>query len=1321
MAKKIAADAAIAINSAFPFDTAQNTAGSDITLSSPTFTLKAGHTYQLQSSLSMSDTAATSSYQWRDTTNGVFFGTAAVNNSVDAASGSADQQIAMGIITPTTDITVELWNTSSGARTFTSANSYAYINEIAGNSPVIGSSVDYVKANKTTSQFATNGASVLFDTVEAGNISYAPGTGNFTLTAGKTYLLTSSLAHDGSTTTGSILYQWYRNDNNTALGSAGGTQAPSYTNDYGSNNTAQAVFTPSSNLSVSLRVTGSFNGNIQGGSNSFATIQQLGSSALTQDSVVAVGGNAIGSTVSGFSIGSLTQNALAFITNGIQRLFIATSTTNVGIGTQNVSGSVLTVATTSTTTSVFALTQGDNTANFFIASGTPVGIASTATGSLAIDTASGRLYIASGAGALNWTAVGASTATGSAFTVQLTDGNGNLVSANTLTYSTTTGVLANTGTTTLATTTIAAGSANLSDATITNATLTNTVAGNLSAGTTTLGTTTISTSSISFLNVLNTLWANTLSFLNITGTNATITNATTSNLATGNITATGTTALATTTIAAGSANLSDATITNATLTNTVAGNLSAGTTTLGTTTISTSSISNLNVLATLWANILSVLNLDAVNATLTNATSTNLAVSGTTSLATTTASNLSSTGAITLNSSIVNGTTIGNVLVIQSATGTANVLATTSALYNINGQLYFNGQSLATGGASAFVDTTTGLVRLSTTTNAVLIGAIATTTNSALEVNGTTTILGVGTTSNTIALVVKNASGSNTLQVRDDGTFIFGNQASTTGTSTIWGSLSGRAALTILGTSTLSTTTASYLLAGNTLGASTTAIMNLMNSTGNSQVFLTQGTPLGNLVSNSTGSLAIDTLLGKLYISAGSATSTQWQAVGTGAGSASATGTAGAVQFADGTSLGATSTFVVSTSTGQIRLGLGTSTPDQTLSVVGNISNLVDANSVATITGNVTVGTNPRAIASLGKISVVVNNGSNNVSIVDTTNATAPSLLGSVAVGVQPTAVALTAKYAYVTNQGANSISVIDISNPSAPTVVSTASSLLGSNPAGIALSGRYLYVTNVGNDMLTVFDAQNPTAVIEIGSVAVGTAPIGIAIQGKYAYIANSNQGTMSVVDISVPTAPVQLGTVIIGTNPSRVAVSGRYAYVTNAGDDTFSIVDVSVPATPVEVGTGPTGQSPLGISISGRYAIVANQTANSVTITDVTNPASGKLVKTIPVTGTPIAVSVVGRYANVAGFTGNRVSVIDLGGTETNTLTAGSIDTGSINANIMSVLGNIFAGNSIFAGLGGIVTEGSILGRALGISGQGTFGTSTVATTSTLSSSTF
>jgi YVTN family beta-propeller protein len=1178
---KAVAGGTVTINDeeAFPFDTVVNTAGSDITLSNPQFTLKAGHTYKLDGAL-QSNANVSANVRWYDVTNAVYLGIVGQNG----ATAGTDQQLATTIITPTTDIIVELRNVSGGARTFytSGASNYAYINEIAGNSPVVGSSVDYVSVKRTgTAQTITAagfaGQDIVFNTTVTGNIGYNTGTGAFSLSAGKTYDLTASLRTNFTGATDFMAFEWV-DSANTSLGGTIGQAIPTTfttTNESGQV-IAHAIYTPSSNTTVKLRaiVTGTaLTGDASVHENqSFATVMQLGSSAMTQDTVVAVGGNTILSSIQTFKLGSLSQSALSFITNGIERLFVATSTTNVGIGTNNVSGSVLTVATTSTTTSVFALSQGNNTANFFIASGTPVGIASTATGSLAIDTASGRLYIASGSGVSDWTAVGASTATGSAFTVQLTDGAGNLISANTLTYSTTTGVLTNTGTTSLATTTIAAGSANLSDATITNATATNAnIATIVSTGTSSFATTTVSSSSVTWLNVLGTLWANTLAVLGFTAENATITNATTSNFATANLTATGTSALATTTIAtatignatinsgvatlgtatiatatiaAGTANLSDATVTNSTSTNisttnltsanTNAGTLVAATTTLGTTTISTSTISNLNVLATLWANTLRVLGLNATNATITNSTTTNI---------------------------------FANALTVSSTTQ-----------------------------------------------------------------------------------------------------------------------------------------------------SSTTAIASFRNSEGLTNFYIASGTPAG-ITPVATGSLAIDSASGNLYIARGTATSS-WTAVGTGSGSgtASATGTAGAVQFTDGTTLTATSTFVISTTSGSVRLGLGTSTPNATLDVVGNIQNLISSTSPATTTGFIGVGVAPKAIATVGKTSYVVNSTSNTLSIVNTANPASPSVVATIAVGTSPSAVAVSGKYAYVTNQGVNSISIIDISTTT-PSVVSTVVSALGTSPSGIAISGRYLFVSNIGNDTVTVFDALNPSAVREIGSTSVGTSPTGIAVQGNYAYVANSNQSTMSVVDIGTPTAPSQVGSVIIGTNPTKVAVQGNYAYVTNNGDNTVSIVNVTNPTSPVELGTAPTASGPTGVSVAGRYVFVTGQSGNALSIIDANNPAAAYEAKRVTLAGAPIDVKVSGRYAQVVTNSTNRVWVVDLGGVDTNTLVAGSIEAGTVNTGVLSALTDIFAGNGLFAGLGGVTTQGRILASMLGITGQGTFGTSTMAASTTLS----
>jgi hypothetical protein len=313
--------------------------------------------------------------RWYDVTNAVYLGISGENG----ATAGTDQQLATAIVTPTTDIVVELRNVSGGVRDFytSGGSNYAYINEIAGNSPVIGSSVDYVSAIRSGSDQAgvTAGTDLVWNSVTAGNIALNTGTGVFSLSAGKTYKLTAGPRFvNYSAANLNTVFEWVDAVGNTQLsaGAGVGTQFPMTATDQNSmQGVAELIYTPTTNQTVKVKVT------VLGGTTdlqvgSWVNIVQLGSSALTQDSVVAVGGNAIGSSVQTMTIGSLTNNALSFITNGIQRLFVASSTYGVGIGTGNTSGSVLTVATTSTTTSVFALSQGNSTANFFIASGTPL-------------------------------------------------------------------------------------------------------------------------------------------------------------------------------------------------------------------------------------------------------------------------------------------------------------------------------------------------------------------------------------------------------------------------------------------------------------------------------------------------------------------------------------------------------------------------------------------------------------------------------------------------------------------------------------------------------------------------------------------------------------------------------------------------------------------------------------------------------------------------------------------------------------------------------------------------------------------------------------
>lgn len=139
-----------------------------------------------------------------------------------------------------------------------------------------GGSIDYVNVTRAATAYTTTAnAAYLFDTIQNGNIPYNTATGRFTLTAGKTYELLSSLRASG---TGSITYRWF----NVTSGTSFGTSAINLTMTNAVASSVQPVatgiFTPSVNTIVELRPTTAFQTNAIA-NNSFATIKQLGTSA----------------------------------------------------------------------------------------------------------------------------------------------------------------------------------------------------------------------------------------------------------------------------------------------------------------------------------------------------------------------------------------------------------------------------------------------------------------------------------------------------------------------------------------------------------------------------------------------------------------------------------------------------------------------------------------------------------------------------------------------------------------------------------------------------------------------------------------------------------------------------------------------------------------------------------------------------------------------------------------------------------------------------------------------------------------------------------
>ncbi len=175
-------------------------------------------------------------------------------------------------ITTATQATINNTN-STGSGTGSSKVTYR---KISGFLPSSGQTVDYVNVYRdATSYNTTANAAYIFDTVSSGNIPYNTSTGQFTLTAGKTYLLEGSIQN--TQTSNSVQFQWYDITSAALIGSPG--ISVSFNTGFTTSDQKKAVtiFTPSVNTTVELRTTTARTTNSIARL-SYATIVQLGSS-----------------------------------------------------------------------------------------------------------------------------------------------------------------------------------------------------------------------------------------------------------------------------------------------------------------------------------------------------------------------------------------------------------------------------------------------------------------------------------------------------------------------------------------------------------------------------------------------------------------------------------------------------------------------------------------------------------------------------------------------------------------------------------------------------------------------------------------------------------------------------------------------------------------------------------------------------------------------------------------------------------------------------------------------------------------------------------
>jgi len=284
----------IAVGGVVTFTSIDNSAGTDISLNTSTgkITLAAGNTYRLRGAVPNFSSGQRPAFIWYNETTSSNIGSASfAYNPGDAASLGASGTPAELVITPNATTVVYLKLLSSlgsgsvtvgGNGDFSTTGSYPWfdIEVISGNAPVTGQSVDYLNVINTATQTVITGNNIKFNSVIGGNIPYDATTGNFSLTANKTYRLSGYVTLDATSGGSNELALVWKNAAGTYLGPTAELLNANFASTTGGQGVVDVIYTPTSNTTVSLYVGYASGTAVTRPSYTSATIQQIGSSAI---------------------------------------------------------------------------------------------------------------------------------------------------------------------------------------------------------------------------------------------------------------------------------------------------------------------------------------------------------------------------------------------------------------------------------------------------------------------------------------------------------------------------------------------------------------------------------------------------------------------------------------------------------------------------------------------------------------------------------------------------------------------------------------------------------------------------------------------------------------------------------------------------------------------------------------------------------------------------------------------------------------------------------------------------------------------------------